>query len=306
MAAESGGTKKPPKSTKATPKKPAKRTTAASRKPAKTAGAAPKPAKAAAAAKPGKRVTAAKAGKRVTAAKPANRASTKNASAAKPAARASGAAAKRAGTSRKTGAAATSKQTGAAPAAKPAPAPVARVAEVKATVAADASAKRAQVEAAARRYFDALAARDVDRAVSVWHEEGVDDVVPFGILRGTGAIRMFIAETFASMPDARFTVSRVIADETAAAVQWRLVGTFTGEPFQGLEPTGSRIDLRGVDNLEVEDGKIMHNTGVFDGVAYARQIGLLPPEDSGADRAIRAGFNTVTKLRRSVMKRTAG
>jgi steroid delta-isomerase-like uncharacterized protein len=157
----------------------------------------------------------------------------------------------------------------------------------------------------ARAYFDALAARDVAGAVGVWSDEGVDDVVPLRIFRGSAAIRSFIAELFAAMPDARFTAERIVADAEAASVQWRVTGTFNGEPFQGLEPTGRRVDLRGNDLLEVENGKIVRNTGVFDGAAYARQVGLLPPEDSGADRAIRAGFNTVTKLRRTVAKRTA-
>ena len=161
------------------------------------------------------------------------------------------------------------------------------------------------VENTARAYFDALGARDADAAARVWSDEGIDDVLPLGIFRGAKAIRGFLKELFTAAPDMRFTVERITADERVAAVQWRSVGTFTSGTFQGIEPTGRRVELRGIDCLEVVDGKIVHNTGVFDGAAFARQVGLLPPEDSGADRAIRAGFNTVTKLKRSVAKRTA-
>jgi steroid delta-isomerase-like uncharacterized protein len=156
----------------------------------------------------------------------------------------------------------------------------------------------------ARSYFDALAARDADAVTRAWAAEGVNDLVPLGIFRGSAAIRAFFEEMFAAMPDLVFTVERIIADDGAASVQWRAVGTFSGEPFRGLEANGSRVDLRGSDCLEIEDGKIVHNTGVFDGAAFARQIGMLPAEDSGADRAIRAGFNTVTKLRRTVARRS--
>ena len=280
MAAESGGAKKPPRTSKATPKKPAKRTTAASAKPART-----KAAKGASAAKGTRGASASKA---ATTAKKAAAGSTKRApSAAKPA-------------KPKPAAGRTRRAPAAAQPAAPAQT---AVAEIKETVATGASAKRALVEGVARSYFEALAARDVAAAVGLWREDAVDDIVPFGIMRGQAAIRSYLEELFGAMPDARITTDRVIADEAGAAVRWRAVGTFSGEPFQGLEPTGSRIDLRGIDNLEIEDGRIVHNTGVFDGAAFARQIGLLPPEDSGADRAIRAGFNTVTKLRRSVAKR---
>ena len=281
MAAESGGTGKPPKSAKSPPKKPAKPTTAAPAK-AKTTRSTSraKTTKGASAAKSPRAGSAAKG----AAAKPAKGASTARSAKRAPAG------------SKATKPAASAK---AAAPARPA------VAEVKETVGADTSSRRALVERAARGYFDALAARDVNAAVQVWREDAVDDIVPFGILRGRDAIKGYLQELFGAMPDARITVERMTADERGAAVRWRAVGTFSGEPFQGLEPTGSRIDLRGIDDLEVEDGSIVHNTGVYDGAAFARQIGLLPPEDSGADRAIRAGFNTVTKLRRTVAKKTS-
>jgi len=161
------------------------------------------------------------------------------------------------------------------------------------------------VIATARGYFDALAARNADAVEQAWDADGVNDLVPLGIFRGPAAIRAFFEEMFAAMPDIRFTVERIIADDKAAAVQWRATGTFSGAPFQGLEPNDRPVDLRGSDTLSIVDGKIVHNTGVFDGAAFARQIGMLPAEDSGADRAIRAGFNTMTKLRRTVARRTA-
>jgi steroid delta-isomerase-like uncharacterized protein len=299
MAAETGGDKKSPKSTKATPKKPAKRSTAATGRSVKSAApAAAKPAKGTSttarkpAAKSSKsparpaKVTAAKASK-ATASKPVKVA------ASKPAKRAAAKKPSRAATAEPaTAAASVGGQ-------------ASRAAEVK-DASGRAPAGRSVVEDTARRYFEATARRDAAAAVEVWDADGVDDVVPLGIYRGRAEIRAYLEEMFAAMPDIRLSVDRIVADDRAAAVQWRVTGTFTGSPFQGLESNGRRIDLRGVDNLEIEDGKIVHNTGMFDGAAFARQIGLLPPEDSGADRAIRAGFNTVTKLRRSVARRTAG
>jgi len=172
--------------------------------------------------------------------------------------------------------------------------------------AARAPGQGTAVETIARTYFEALTARDAAAAARLWDKGGVQDLVPIGIFRGPGAIEQFFQEMFTAMPDLRFEVERITADAGVAAVQWRLAGTFSAGSFQGLEPNGRRVELRGTDCLEIDDGRIMRNTAVFDGAAFARQIGLLPAEDSGADRAIRAGFNTVTKLRRSVARRTTG
>ena len=91
-------------------------------------------------------------------------------------------------------------------------------------------------------------------------------------------------ELFAAVPDLEMTVTRVVAGEREAAVEWRMTGNFTGGPFQGVDATGKRIELRGLDLLEVEDGEIVSNTAYYDGMAFARQIGLMPPQDSRAER----------------------
>ena len=77
-------------------------------------------------------------------------------------------------------------------------------------------------------------------------------------------------------------------------------GHFTGAPFMDIEPTGRRVDIRGVDLLEIEDGQIVSNAAYYDGAAFARQVGMLPSEGSGADRAMKGAFNAVTRLRNRV------
>jgi steroid delta-isomerase-like uncharacterized protein len=166
--------------------------------------------------------------------------------------------------------------------------------------------RRKAVEAHARSYFDALARRDPDGMAEHWSAEGVDDLVPLGVLRGPEEVRGFFRELFAAMPDLETTVTRVVAGEREAAVEWRITGHFTGQPFQGVEATGRRIDMRGVDVLEVEDAKNVANTAYYDGMSFARQIGLMPPQDSGAERAMKNVFNAATRVRRAVAERRAG
>lgn len=160
--------------------------------------------------------------------------------------------------------------------------------------------KRKANENHARSYFEAIARRDVDGMLEHWQEDGVVDLVPIGILRGRDQIGEFFRELFAAFPDSEMTVTRVAADQNEVAVEWRMSARFTGEPFQGVEATGRAIELRGIDMIEIADGKNVTNTAYYDGMAFARGAGLLPPQDSGAERAMKSAVNAATRLRRAV------
>jgi steroid delta-isomerase-like uncharacterized protein len=160
--------------------------------------------------------------------------------------------------------------------------------------------KRKALENHARSYFEAVARRDVGGMVDHWKEDGVVDLVPIGILRGHEEIAAFFRELFAAFPDAETTVTRVAAGQNEVAVEWRMNAHFTGAPFQGVEPTGRPVELRGVDMIEIADGKNVTNTAYYDGMAFARGAGLLPPQDSGTERAMKSALNAATRLRRAV------
>jgi steroid delta-isomerase-like uncharacterized protein len=147
--------------------------------------------------------------------------------------------------------------------------------------------------------FEGAIERDPDRIVASAHpEDYVDDFVAIGEFRGKEAVRAFFQELFAAMPDFDISVERVVADEGAVAVKWRADATFSNAPFQGIRPTGRRVSLRGVDFFEIEDGLIRRNTIFYDGASFARQVGMLPPEGSLADRSMLRLFNLKTLLLR--------
>jgi steroid delta-isomerase-like uncharacterized protein len=163
--------------------------------------------------------------------------------------------------------------------------------------------RRKAVEQRMRDYFEAMDRRDVGAMAEHWRDDGVEDVLPVGVLRGKEELRAFLDATFRAIPDARTSVGRIVAGETSCAVEWRLEGTFDGAPFMDIEPTGSHVEVRGFDLFEFEDGQIVSNTAYYDGASFARQIGMLPADGSGADRAMKSAFNAVTKVRRVVAER---
>lgn len=150
----------------------------------------------------------------------------------------------------------------------------------------------------AKDAFAAVAARDLPALQAMQHEDLIEDFVVLGPVRGREEVGAFFREFFDAFPDLQFTVERILpVDERVAVGQWHIEGTFNGGPFQGVEPTGKRVSLRGVDVMEFENDMLVHNTVYYDGLAFARQVGLLPPEDSKRDRAILEMFNFVTKAR---------
>jgi glyoxylase-like metal-dependent hydrolase (beta-lactamase superfamily II)/predicted ester cyclase len=157
----------------------------------------------------------------------------------------------------------------------------------------------AETEAGALRYFDAVAARDVDAMVACWRPGTLDRLHGQADLVAPDGIRAYFTELFAALPDAHFEVLATTTQDDRCAVRWRMRGTFAGPgTFQGFAPTGARIDVEGCDVVRVEDGLIVGNEAYTDGMTIARQIGALPPRDSGAERGLTAAANLRTRLMR--------
>jgi predicted ester cyclase len=106
---------------------------------------------------------------------------------------------------------------------------------------------------------------------------------------------------FDAVPDLRMEVEDVVVGgepgRERVTVRWHATGTFSGKPYLGIEPTGRPVDLRGMDLLQIEDGRVAGNNVYYDQLAFARQIGMLPAEGSIGDRLMTGAFNLVTKGR---------
>src|SRR5215208_4825939 len=167
-------------------------------------------------------------------------------------------------------------------------------------MAAEKTVQRSTVrspEEVVRSYFDAVIARDPEAMAEHWSEDGIDEILPVGIFRGPAEVKEWFTELFTAVPDFDMTIDRVLAHENNVLVQWRASGDFTGGPLMGIEPTGRRVELRGLDWLEVEGDKVVRNTAFADGAALARDMGLLPPQGSAAEKAMFGAFNALTKAR---------
>ena len=155
-------------------------------------------------------------------------------------------------------------------------------------------------EETVRSYFDAVIARDAIALAEHWSDDGIEEILPVGIFRGPEEVRAYFTELFTAIPDFEMSVERTLAQDDNVLVQRRATGTFDGGPLMGIDPTGKRIELRGLDWLEVEGEKIARNTAFADGAALARGMGLLPPQGSAAEKTMFSAFNAFTKARGAV------
>jgi glyoxylase-like metal-dependent hydrolase (beta-lactamase superfamily II)/predicted ester cyclase len=158
-------------------------------------------------------------------------------------------------------------------------------------------------ESVALAYFAAISRQDLDGLAACWAPDGRD--VISGQLDATGPaeVRAYFEELFAAFGDLRFEVLDHVAAGERCAVRWRAAGTFGGPgSFQGLAPTGARIQLEGIDLLQVRDELIVRNDAYVDGMEVARQLGVLPAAGSPPERAMFGAFNART----AALRRAAG
>jgi hydroxyacylglutathione hydrolase len=152
-------------------------------------------------------------------------------------------------------------------------------------------------ESVARRYFEAIAARDLDGAVELWADGGRDNVRGQVDVLAPDGVRDFLGELLEAIPDLDFAVVSTTTQEDRCAVQWRLAGTFAGPgSLGGIAPTGDRVSIEGIDLLRVSDGLIQGNDAFPDSIGLPRQIGMMPAQGSRADQRLLGAFNTKTAL----------
>ena len=154
-----------------------------------------------------------------------------------------------------------------------------------------------KAETVARRYFEAIDARDIDAAVSLWAEGGRENVRGQLDVLAPDGVREFVSQMLGAFPDLRMRVVSTTAQDERCAVHWQLSGTFAGPAsFAGVSPTGSVVELEGCDLLTVRDGLIHNNDAFADGMSFAREIGMMPPKDSSAEQRMTAAFNAKTRI----------
>jgi steroid delta-isomerase-like uncharacterized protein len=155
-------------------------------------------------------------------------------------------------------------------------------------------------EDVARRYFEAIAARDLDAALSLWAPGGVERVVGQREIVAPDGVRELQNELNGAFPDLTWEVLDVIGSgDQRVAVRWRARGTFAGPAsFQGFVANGAQLEMEGCDVLTINaEDKIERLDAYLDSGDVARQLGVLPPAGSRAELNLTKLANVKTRAR---------
>src|SRR5215469_11309460 len=82
-----------------------------------------------------------------------------------------------------------------------------------------------KAEAVARRYFEAIGARDLDGAVAMWAEGGRENVRGQVDVTAPEGVGSYIGGLLDAIPDLRFEILSTTTQDDRCAVQWLLTGT---------------------------------------------------------------------------------
>ena len=147
----------------------------------------------------------------------------------------------------------------------------------------------------AETYFGAVARRDLEGMGACWKPGARSNIVGLSQLTGPDGVVAWFGDLFRAFPDFTMEIDRVIGKKGSVAVQWSATATFNGTgTFEGFKPNGARIAIQGIDILTVEEGLITSLFAVQNGLDLARQLGVVPPQGSKADKAMAGAINAKT------------
>jgi steroid delta-isomerase-like uncharacterized protein len=143
----------------------------------------------------------------------------------------------------------------------------------------------------------ALNAHDAAGIKTFWAPDGVERF-PDAVCHGPDEIGRYFQAYFDAIPDLHVEAQAFAAENDTVFMRSAITGTHTGGTLKGIAPTGKRLQVPAIDQFTVRDGKIVSNFVVFDQMEMARQLGLLPLDESVPDKALKVAFNGVTRVRR--------
>ena len=128
-------------------------------------------------------------------------------------------------------------------------------------------------------YVERYNAGDLDGVMDLYADDAVQGM-PDGTFAGRSAIRERLAQELDGFTDVDHTVRSFVEQGDSFCDEWTFAGTHT-RPFllpdgTELAPTGKRVEIAGMELVQVRDGKVVLNTLYYDNLAVAVQLGVVP------------------------------
>jgi steroid delta-isomerase-like uncharacterized protein len=128
------------------------------------------------------------------------------------------------------------------------------------------------------RYNQAWNAHDLDTISSMHAPDMVFENHTAGESAEGANVRAHIDAIFETWPDIRFETRRLYVRDGVVTQEWTATATHGSTMRRGdlvAEPTGKKIEWRGVDVIPFENGLVKRKDVYSDSVSILRQVGLL-------------------------------
>jgi steroid delta-isomerase-like uncharacterized protein len=126
-----------------------------------------------------------------------------------------------------------------------------------------------------RLFEEILNRRKLDLLDDIVAADYVDHYPLAGRPPGPARVRLQMQNLFASFPDVDYSLEDLVAEGDLVAARYVLNGTHEGE-FMGIEATGKRVTVRGMDFFRVSGGLIAEYWECLDKLSLLRQLGVIP------------------------------
>jgi predicted SnoaL-like aldol condensation-catalyzing enzyme len=90
---------------------------------------------------------------------------------------------------------------------------------------------------------------------------------------GKEGFRQFFEQTFKALPDFKYTLKALVADEDRVWIHCTSSGTHTGGEWLGVRPTGNKLNFDVVDMFRIHEGKLAEHWDVADTYTLFNQLG---------------------------------
>jgi steroid delta-isomerase-like uncharacterized protein len=133
-------------------------------------------------------------------------------------------------------------------------------------------------------YVERYNAGDLDACLALYAEDASQRMHD-GVFEGVDAIRDRLARDLEAFADATYVVDSFFAAGDTFADEWTFTGTNTG-PFRlpdgtVIPATGRPVEIKGMEYVEVRDGKIVVDNLYYDFMGAVTQLGLVPEGVTG-------------------------
>jgi steroid delta-isomerase-like uncharacterized protein len=120
-------------------------------------------------------------------------------------------------------------------------------------------------KAIVRRVYEIVSTGDFERAAEIVDQDAPDnELLPHDPpARLIDTFKETFAEAREGFPDLGITIEDVMAEGDRVTARVVMRGTHRGE-FQGITPTGKRIEVRAIDMFRISNGKIVEHWGHAD------------------------------------------